>query len=292
MTSTNTLALRLLQFLGHQDWIRYGVRNRIIRSFCNPDIVGSYNFEVDFFGLKYRGNLSCYLDWVVYFYGAYEKYELLLLRDLLKGKARPVFIDIGANVGQHSLFMSQYCDRIHAFEPYEFVRRQLDLKIQHNGISNIVLHNVGLGHKDCELEYFAPKGHNTGTGSFVPSHEIDNNQFIGKLQVVNGDAYISKLRLDRLDLIKIDVEGFEKNVLMGIRDTLLKYRPIVFMEFSTETKRSFQGEDEMMSMLPANYSVKSVQTYRPCCLLFSKPGYSYVDFNFNVSSGNLVFFPA
>lgn len=291
MTSTNTLVLGLLQLLGHQDWIRYGVRDRVIRSFCNPDVVDPHDYEVDFFGLKYKGNLSCYLDWVVYFYGAYEKYELLLLRDLVKDKATPVFIDIGANVGQHSLFMSQYCDRIHAFEPYEPVRRQLELKIQHNGISNIVVHNVGLGHKDCQLDYFAPKGHNTGTGSFVPSHATDNNEFIGTLEVVTADGYISKLGLDKLDLIKIDVEGFEKNALMGMRDTLREYRPIVFMEFSTETKRSFQGQDEMMSMLPENYSVKSVLTYRPYCVFFSKPGYSYVDFNFNVSGGNLVFFP-
>ena len=291
MTTTNTLALGLLRWLGHQDWVEYGVRDRMIRRLCNPDVVAPHDFEVNFFGVKYKGNLSCYLDWVVYFYGAYEKYELLLLRDLVKDKARPVFIDIGANVGQHSLFMSRYCERIHAFEPYEPVRRKLEINIRRNGIRNIVVHNVGLGHEDCALDFFAPKSRNTGTGTFVSSYATDSHECMGKMRVVGGDGCVSGCGLDKLDLIKIDVEGFERNVLMGLRNTLRKYRPVVFMEFSTETKRSFQGEREMMSMLPENYLVKSIQTCRPCCKYFSRPGYRYVDFDFSVSGGNLVFVP-
>ena len=230
------------------------------------------------------------MDWGLYFYGACEKYELFLLRDLVQDKAGAIFLDVGANIGQHSLFMSQYCDVVHSFEPYEPVRRQLDSQIDYNAINNIIVHGVGLGHTDCDMEFFAPKGANTGTGSFVPSHARDNNEFIGKLRVVNGDAYISRLGLKKIDLIKIDVEGFEKAVLIGLRDTLIEYRPIVFLEFSSETKRSFESEDEMMSLLPG-YSAKKVQTNRPYCIFFNKPGYSYGEFNFNISGGNLVFFP-
>jgi len=229
---------------------------------------------------------------MVYFYGAYQKYELFCLRDLLKNRARPVCFDIGANVGQHSLFLSRYCDRVHAFEPYELVRRQLELKIRHNDISNIVVHDVGLGQQDSQLDYFAPRGCNTGTGSFVPSYATDNNRLIGKLQVVDADRYISGLGLAKIDLIKIDVEGYEKNVLLGLKDTLREYRPVLFMEFSAETKHSFQGEDEMMSMLPSNYGIKRVLTNRPRFAVLANPGYTFSHFDFDVSGGNIVLSPS
>ena len=291
MKTPNTVILTILRFLGHQDWLRYGVRDRIIRRFCNPATVDHYEFEVDFFSMKYNGNLNCYLDWVVYFFGAYEKYELLMLRDLLKSESNPVFINIGANIGHHSLFMSRHCGSVHAFEPYAPVSELMEFKIQRNNISNIIVHKLGLGCKDTELEYFAPRGYNTGTGSFVYSHETAYNQSSEKLQVVNADKYISKLGLDKINLIKIDVEGFEKDVLIGLKKTLLEYRPVVFMEFSTDTKCSFQDEDELISMFPANYIVRTVRTYRPFCMILSKAGYSRDAFDFHVAGVNLIFFP-
>ncbi len=288
---TGKVLKSILRWIGHQDWIRYGIRYRIIRRFSNPENSLSCDFDIDFYGMRYDGNLRCYIDWVVYFFGAYEKYELFMLRDLVKDRLEPVFIDIGANIGHHSLFMSQHCDLVHAFEPFEPVGCRLEQKIQRNSITNIVVHKVGLGHEDLELLYFAPKGHNTGTGSFVPSHESENNESNEKLQVVNADAYFSRMGLSKIDLIKIDVEGFERNVLLGLRDTLLKYRPIVFMEFSDETKCSLRGKDEFMSLFPSDYCVRTVQTYRPSFVIFSKPGYSYTEFDFEESGVNLILFP-
>lgn len=282
--------LSLLRLLGHQDWIRGGVRDRVLRTFCNPDTVNSFDFEVNFFGLKYKGNLSCYLDWVVYFYGAYEKQEFFMLRDLVQHKENPIFIDIGANVGQHSLFMSQYCKQVHAFEPYEPVRMLLEEKIKHNSVNNIFVHNVGIGERKDELDFFAPKGANKGTGSFVSSHAIGNNEYIGKLKVVNGDNYFAKMGLKKIDLIKIDVEGFEKSVLKGLADTLHKCRPTVVMEFSDTTKLSFTRENELKSMLPEGYTIKRVICDRPYCAFFNRTKCRYADFNFNdPASGNLLF---
>jgi FkbM family methyltransferase len=291
----NTLAvnigLKLLSLIGHLEWVRFGIRYRIIIFFCNSSDTDSHEFEVDFFGSIYKGNLNNYIDWNVYFFGAYEKFELFMLRDLIKEKFKPVFIDIGANIGHHSLFMSRYCDKVHAYEPYEPVRKQLDLKIQRNNIQNIHVHKVGLGQTDCELDFFAPTSDNTGTGSFISTHDINNNKFFGKLQIVNADNHIAKLHLDHIDLIKMDVEGFEKNVLLGMNETLKKYRPILFMEFSGDTQHSFYGEEEIMSLLPIDYCVKLVEVNKPIGTFFNQPATRYKSFNFNVAGGNIIFFP-
>ena len=148
---------------------------------------------------------------------AYEKEELYLLRDLITGHPDPVFVDVGANIGQHSLYMAQHCHQVHAFEPYAAVRQRLVAGIELNKLDNIEIHPVAVGAQDEQLDFYAPKGGNTGTGSFLATHEAENNELVGQLQVVNGDAYIESLGLARIDAIKIDVEGFEKNVLLGLR---------------------------------------------------------------------------
>jgi len=47
--------LNLLRLFGHQDWLAFGIRDRIIRHFVNPDTVEAKEFETDFFGLNTRG---------------------------------------------------------------------------------------------------------------------------------------------------------------------------------------------------------------------------------------------
>jgi FkbM family methyltransferase len=250
----------------------------IIRYFVNPDTVEGQDFEVDFFGLKYQGNLNTFIDWSVYFYGAYEKDILFLMRDIVKEKQNPIFIDVGANVGHHSLFMSKLCDEVHSFEPYDRVRNLLMSKLLFNKCSNILVHNVGLGEKSQFLDFYAPVGRNIGTGSFMAEHAKDNNIKIGKLEIVEGDLYISKLNLNKIDLIKIDVEGFEKYVLLGFRDTLEKYRPFVLMEYSSVTRNNLTIP-ELREILPDGYSIKGISTNRTFCRLFNRMNYSLIDFD-------------
>jgi len=270
--------LNLLRRFGHLDWLAFGLRDRIIRYCVNPDTVAGEKFETDFFGLKYQGNLNTFIDWSVYFYGAYEKGILFLMRDIVKEKENPIFVDVGANVGHHSLFMSKFCREVHAFEPYGRVKDILISKILANKCSNIMVHNVGLGAKNEFLDFFAPVGSNIGTGSFMPEHAMDNNINVGKLEIVEGDLYISKLNLSKVDLIKIDVEGFEKHVLLGLRETLEKYRPFVIMEYSKVTRNDLTIQ-ELREILPSGYRIKGISTNRTFGALFNRMNYDLTDFD-------------
>jgi FkbM family methyltransferase len=288
----NRIKYSLLRVIGHTDWLRFGLRYRVISYFCHADSVQSTPFEVDFFGYQYQGNLNCYIDWNVYFFGAYEKYELFLLKSLLQDTQKPIFLDIGANIGHHSLFLSQFSHQVHAFEPYGLVRNQLEQKIKTNLIKNIQVHPVGLGLEDAELDFYAPKGSNTGTGSFLASHDAENNVLFGKLVIKAADQYIAQLSLNKIDVIKMDVEGFEKNVLKGMQGTFEKYRPILFMEYSAETHQSFVNEAELMGLLPSNYLVRRVQVDRPLLYFFNQSQHYFDAFDFNSPGGNIIFIPA
>ena len=77
----------LARLIGHRAWLPEGLRGRIARLTCTADYFPSQPFEVDFFGLKYPGDLSNFLDWHVYFFGAYEMDILLLLRSLIRQRS-------------------------------------------------------------------------------------------------------------------------------------------------------------------------------------------------------------
>ena len=291
MSHARKLMYEALRVLGHQEWIRYGIRDRILRTFCNPTTIDSQEFEIDFYGFRYKGNLNCYIDWVVYFYGAYENQELRILKDLIKEKHDPIFIDVGANIRQYSLFMAQYCNEIHSFEPYSAVRDKLQEKIDLNSISSITVHPVGLGDENKDLEFYAPAGANTGTGSFVKEHDPENNELIQKLKVVEGDSYFNLAGIKIVSLIKIDVEGFEKPVLAGLKKQLAEHRPVVFMEFSEATKASFSEQDELKAMLPDGYTILSVKPTRNVFFFFSSNKYQFIPFGFDGGGESIVLMP-
>ena len=247
--------LRWLRWIGHRRWLRYGLRDRLIRRLqpCRPGAGGE--FTVPFFGRIYRGRLDSYIDWVVFFFGAYEAGVLLFLESAARALDRPdtVFVDIGANVGQHTLFMSAHAATIHAFEPYEPVRRRLLEKIADNRLDNVTVHPVGLGQRDERRPFHAPAGENTGTGSFRPRPAGEHRPTIEGVAVVEGDRYFAQAGITRVDLVKIDVEGLEVEVLTGLRRTLRRDRPLIVMELSAETRALLGGENELMALLPDRY---------------------------------------
>jgi hypothetical protein len=75
------LRLKLFRLLGKQAWIPRG-RNQLLRTLWNPGTRRSFSFEVDFFGMRYPGNMSEYIDWQVFAYRAYARSELTLLAAL------------------------------------------------------------------------------------------------------------------------------------------------------------------------------------------------------------------
>ena len=100
-----------------------------------------FEFTVDFFGMKYTGHSKNYIDRHILFYGAFEKYILYFLRDVIENlnPEGGVFVDVGANTGQHSLFMSKHAKTVHAVEPYDGVLRLFRGMIDRNEIENALI---------------------------------------------------------------------------------------------------------------------------------------------------------
>jgi FkbM family methyltransferase len=261
----------MLRWVGHQRWIRYGLRERLLRALRHPEHCGTAAFEVPFAGYAYPGRKNRWIDWIVYYYGAYEQDELETMRSLVAGRPA-VALDIGANVGHHSLYMASFCAQVHAFEPYEKVACAIDNKIRRNGLRHVHVHRVGLSDQERVLDFYAPQGVNTGTGSFVATHEVQNNCLVGQLRVVKADDYIASLQLQRIDLVKIDVEGFELSVLRGLPETLRRHRPIVMLELSDEARQSLPSMAALMALFPPGYRAEVVHSRQARWMLFGRTG--------------------
>lgn len=240
------LRLRLVRWVGHQRWLPRG-HDRILRLLLNPDTCHSFFFEVGFFGQKYRGDLAHYIDWMVFCYGSAAMTELTLLREcVLAIRSRnsdPIlFLDIGANVGHHTLFMAPMADEVIAFEPYPPLQAQIKEKIELNNLANVWLMPFGLGEKDDLLDYYPGEGANSGAGTFLPGEE-ERHGTAAKLQIKRGDSVLEQKSVGRVAIVKVDVEGFEAAVFCGLSRRIKSDMPIILTELSDESRRQFGSEE-------------------------------------------------
>ena len=130
-------------------------------------------------------------------------------------------LDIGANIGNHSLFFSDYFASVVSFEPSASTYRLLEYNA--SLVSNVRCHNFGLSDADGEAS-FAVYGSNRGTNRIVATKEEASE----RIQLCRLDGIVG-LGGD-IKLVKIDVEGHEPAVLRGAEALLRRHQPIVLFE--------------------------------------------------------------
>jgi FkbM family methyltransferase len=163
-----------------------------------------------------------------FFLGRYYDLQTQLATSMLLGEG-DTFVDIGANEGMIALLASRVVGekgKVIAFEPNPGPRAALEAAVDRNGIGNIDVRAMGLGSVDAELTLHVPRI-NSGEGSFgrpdYDASEID--ELACPVRV--GDTQLSG---ESPRLIKIDVEGFEAEVLHGLENTLQASRPMLITE--------------------------------------------------------------
>ena len=284
---------RMLRAVCRQNWIRTGLRYRLLRKFAHWSNLDDVAFECDFYGHRYAGELSRHIDWHVYFFGAYELPELRLLSRIAAETGGGSLLDIGGNVGQHSLYLSNHFEQVHSFEPFESVREKFELRLSINRVRNVKVHPVGVGQENALLKFYVPPESNQGLGSFVRPDDdsLEAQKQLLSLPVVHGDQYLKEQGITSVSAIKIDIEGFERSAIEGLRHTLAEHRPFVVMEFGPETQASFQGSDEFFEMLPGDYSAHTVKDPSKSGMTIGGPGYRLGEFDFGAPGGNVLLAP-
>ena len=138
-------------------------------------------------------------------------------------------IDIGCYVGTHSLYLSNLCNKVYAFDPQQFVGECFQKTIKENNIDNIEFFNYAIHNHNC-LSLFGTN--NDGDASLIKER---NKLFTDEYYVVTEK--LDYFDLDNISLIKIDAEGSEANVLEGAEETIHKCKPVILIEIWKSKKR-------------------------------------------------------
>jgi len=260
--STVSLSDYILRIVCHIPWRPFNIQARLLHRFRHPEKTPDRRFAVPFFGLTYSGSLASEVDRYVFFTGSYEPDTLNVFQKILAAMDSPVAVDVGAHVGHHTMFFSVFASHVHSFEPFQTVREELLRHLEENNISNVTVHSVALGDRDESRTLYAPKAWKIGAGSFLSSHAENLNQPVEDVRIVNGDSYFQKNGIAKVDLIKIDVEGWEWFVILGLAKTIERCRPVILFEYSEGTRQSLQGRSHLLNVF-TDYKTFSVRYSAP-----------------------------
>ena len=199
--------------------------------------------------------------------GLYEKFTLDFIRHYLRDIDGPVIIDIGANIGNHSLDFSTYSQRVYAFEPVDFIFDVLKKNVEDNGVGNIVLTNKALSHEECAAEIFIVP-HNIGASGF--DERTEDAKRISVYKIV-GDSFFLNQQIERIDFIKVDVEGHEEEVLRGLLETIKKFKPLIMMEWYDLEMINKINKSRFMDLLREYYDIQVLGNNRDEAFWEGKP---------------------
>ncbi len=171
---------------------------------------------------------------------------------------KTVFYDVGANIGMYSLCAAKYKISpkfIYSWEPEPFNFKRLKENIDLNGIKNITAFPIALGSENTVL------GLRTDAkepGSLTPSLTRESSRSVS-VQVARGDDWVSEKKLQLPSIMKIDVEGYEFNVLKSFKKTINESKPIIFLEIHPFFLKKLGIEKEQV--LNFLYSLNYVTTF-------------------------------
>jgi FkbM family methyltransferase len=150
----------------------------------------------------------------LYYKGTYEKGTLHFIKTFLNGEGN--FLDIGANIGYMTLYAANLLlgkGKVHAVEANPDTRALLERNIKHNNLSNVIIHPYGLGAaNDKLLLYKDVAEQNRGAASFDELAVAGDKSQTVEVEVKMLDNIPIE---EKINLIKIDVEGWELEVLKG-----------------------------------------------------------------------------
>lgn len=208
-----------------------------------------------YLGLRWNHHLMGDFSFCTYVDGRYEPNEMFSVANLLKPGMS--FVDIGAHEGIFSLLAAVAVGpdgAVHAFEPSPRERARLAANITLNRLENVHVHPVALGETSHTATLLVSDaehpGHNT-LGAF--SHRETTHAYSVDVNVETLDRFVEQLAIERIDLMKLDVEGSESAVLKGAATTLNSFRPVLILEAQqTALERMGSSVEELLRLLASH----------------------------------------
>ena len=156
-------------------------------------------------------------------------------------KPGAVFLDIGAHHGVYSVVAAKKLGAngvVAAFEPSVREYRRLRIHLRLNRLGSVRAEPLALGSAACTQKFFQITNGDNTRGGFRPPASEDRVSEIS-VETVRLDDYVSQFPLARVDFVKLDVEGGEREVLQGASRVLTKFRPVFICEVLDATTQAW-----------------------------------------------------
>jgi FkbM family methyltransferase len=202
-------------------------------------------------GIKYTLDISDYQNWLIYFGLTNDSPKGLY--ELAKDKKN--IIDVGSNIGQTIMSLALICSKdakLIGFEPDPVNYAMAVKNLNQNNFKNVKIVKLGLGSRNENL--FLKINTPSNRGGNRITNETNSDSF--KIESVKLDDYLINNYLNNIDLIKIDVEGFELQVLKGAEKTLINNHPDLFIEVGDENlqKQGSSPKSLILFIIQLGYS--------------------------------------
>ena len=153
-------------------------------------------------------------------------------------------LNIGCHIGTLALPLSKYIKKITAIEAYPPTFEHLNENIKLNDITNIESINLAVGNKNQEI-YFLDESNdriknNTGGMHVITEEDIKYHRLssgIHSKKIINQMKRLDDTNIKEFDILIIDVEGKEHELLLGGKEKILEYKPIILIEIWGNKKR-------------------------------------------------------
>ena len=168
---------------------------------------------IELFGYNIKLDLSDYIQRSIYL-NTFEPHESALVQSYLKRGM--TFVDVGANVGYFTLMASSLVGidgTVLAFEPSPYACGRLMHTVESNHLPQVRAIQSGLSDTSGVFQLYMPKI----SGNHTPSMIANEGGRPINVPTHRLDEYLTARRIDHVDLMKVDVEGFEPNVIRGAR---------------------------------------------------------------------------
>ncbi|WP_339869207.1 FkbM family methyltransferase [uncultured Algoriphagus sp.] len=214
-----------------------------------------------FRGVAMKVDIAKQMGNAIYWRGAHDWAPIFVLEKYLK--TGDTFIDVGANQGEYSLWAARKVGtngKVVSFEPMPQLFDQLTANIRLNESFQKTISPVklGLSDKKGEVTLYASEDSNEGTNTIYNTEKFSIE--LGKIQLDTLDEQIEELKINKVNFLKIDVEGAELQVLKGALNTLKKHLPILLLEINKDAciAGGYLPEDILELLKPFNYSFSKI----------------------------------
>lgn len=191
--------------------------------------LGGFDMELD---------LGEVIDAQLFYTGVFEpRTQATIERVVGRGQ---VAVDVGANVGFFTLGLALRVGpegRVYAFEPTARAFARLERNLSLNSFTNVEAQRLGLSDQPGALRAGIQSSYRIDGADLVVEQEI---------QFETLDAWAGRVKLDRLDFLKIDTDGMEARVLGGAQEVLRRFRPVVSLEFVPQAIEAAGGSAEQL----------------------------------------------